>query len=542
MNTEIKKLISGEVLEDGESLKKYSKDASIFEITPRLVIFPKNTKDLCALVKYAASKKGEVSITARSAGTDMTGAAVGEGLILDMTKHFNKIIKIDRGLATTQPGVYYRDFEAETLKHSLFLPCYPASKEICTVGGMAANNSAGEKTLAYGQTKDFIQKLKVVLADGNEYTFEPLSKKQLDNKLKQKDFEGGIYQKMYELVNNNLDLVQKAKPQVSKNSTGYLLWEILKDGMFDLSKIFVGSQGTLGIITEIGFKLAKVKPHSSMVVIFLYNLDHLGEVINTVLKHQPESFESYDDQTLRFAVKFLPEVIKSLKTSNLLKSAWEFLPEIWMGLRHGYPKLVLLAEFTGDDEKTLYTKCRQVENGLSGYHLKTHITKGDESRKYWVIRRESFNLFRKHAGNKHTAPFIDDFVVRPELLPEFLPKLNKILLPYRKKFVYTIAGHVGNGNFHIIPLVNLADAETRQLIPKIMSQVYSLVFEYKGSMSGEHNDGLIRGPYLRQMYGDKVYDLFKQVKNIFDPDHIFNPHKKVDATHDYALLHMSQTN
>ncbi len=540
LKDDLHKIVEGEVFDDSETLTIYSKDASFFQIQPQAVIYPENAEDIKKLVKFATDNPGEhLSLTIRSGGTDMSGAAISDSLILDMTKHFNKILKIDQDSAVVQPGVFYRDFEPETLKKDLLLPIYPASRDLCTLGGMVNNNSAGEKTLIFGQTEKFVQSLKVILSDGNEYTFEPLSKDELDKKIAQKNFEGEIYQNMYKLVTQNQELIKSAEPKVSKNSAGYLLWKIWDGQTFDLSKLICGAQGTLGIVTETKFRLIQPKKHTKLLVMFLYNLSHVGEIVEEVLTFAPESFESYDDQTFRFAVKFWAELLHVIHPKNLLTLAWNFIPEAYMTLQHGFPKLILLAEFTGDSEEEVAGKCLTAQKAIKHFHVKSRMTRDeDDEKKYLTVRRESFNLFRHHAGNKRTAPFIDDVVVEPRFLPEFLPKLQHILKPYKKFMTYTIAGHIGNGNFHIIPLVDMKDPRVIQAIPELSKKVYNLVFEYKGSMTAEHNDGLVRGPYLELMYGRKVYELFKEVKKIFDPKNIFNPHKKVDATLEYSLTHL----
>ncbi|MBI2196379.1 FAD-binding oxidoreductase [Candidatus Daviesbacteria bacterium] len=540
LKDDLHKIVEGEVFDDSETLTIYSKDASFFQIQPQAVIYPENAEDIKKLVKFATDNPGEhLSLTIRSGGTDMSGAAISDSLILDMTKHFNKILKIEPDSATVEPGVFYRDFEPETLKKDLLLPTYPASKEICTLGGMVNNNSAGEKTLIFGQTEKFVQSLKVILSDGNEYTFEPLNKEELNKKIAQKNFEGEIYRDVYKLVTQHQELIQTAEPKVSKNAAGYLLWKIWDGQTFNLSKLICGAQGTLGIVTEIKFRLIQPKKHTKLLVIFLYNISHLGEIVEEVLKFAPESFESYDDQTFRFAVKFWAELLNVIHPKNLLTLAWNFIPEAYMTLQHGFPKLILLAEFTGDSEEEVAEKCLAAQKAIKHFHVKSRITRDeDDEKKYLTVRRESFNLFRHHAGSKRTAPFIDDIIVQPRFLPEFLPKLQHILKPYKKFMTYTIAGHIGNGNFHIIPLVDMKDPRVIQAIPELAQKVYTLVFEYKGSMTAEHNDGLVRGSYLEKMYGKKVYELFKEVKKIFDPNDIFNPHKKVDATLEYSLNHL----
>lgn len=539
---DLKKIVEGDVADSEEILTKYSQDASIFKIRPSAVVFPKTSKDISNLVNFCNDNPG-YSLTARCAGTCMSGGAINDSLILDMTKYFNQVIKIGKDFALTQPGVFYRDFEKETLKNDLILPCYTASRDINTVGGMVGNNSAGEKTLSYGQTLDYVKKLKVILSDGNEYLFYPMDKTELGKKISQNNFEGKIYSDIYKLVSENADIISKARPGVSKNSAGYNLWDILNGDVFDMTKLITGSQGTLGIVTEVEFKLVKATSHSNLVVIFLNDLKILPEVINKVLEQKPESFESYDDHTLKFAVRFLPEVIKLIDPNNAFKLAFKFLPEIWMSITGGLPKLVLLAEFTGNSEEEVMEKCRKADEGLKTFKLKTRITKSEEeAKKYWTIRRQSFSLLRHHAKHMRTAPFIDDIIVKPEFLPEFLPKLRQILDRYKNKMVYTIAGHIGNGNFHIIPLVDLSDPQTRELIPKLSEEVFSLVFEYKGSMSGEHNDGIVRGPFLEKMYGEEIFRLFKQVKAIFDPRNIFNPHKKTDASMDFLMHNINTEN
>lgn len=531
--------LEGRVFDDPETLDQYSQDASLFEIQPQLVVQPKNVTDLKKLVAFVNHNPGRgLSLTPRSAGTDMTGGPLNESIVIDMLAHFSKIIEVGDGYAITQPGVYYRDFEKQTLKTHQLMPAYTASRELCTVGGMVSNNSGGEKTLAYGKTERYVAELKMVWADGEEYTIKPLKKDELEQKMAQSNFEGQVYRQIYQLIDNHYDQIKAAKPPVSKNSAGYYLWNVWdrESGVFDLTKLIVGSQGTLGIVTEIKFKLIEPKKRSQMLVIFLKDLAPLAEIVSRVLKHQPESFESYDDHTLGLAIRFFPEIAKRMKAKNLFSLFKQFMPEMKMILTSGMPKLVLLAEFTGDSLKEIHQRSQAAQADLADLHLQTYLTrrKSDEE-KYWLVRRESFNLLRHHVRGKHTAPFIDDIVVTPPQLPQFLPELDAIMQQYH--LIYTIAGHIGDANFHIIPLMDLKDPKTKQIIPELSEKVYDLVFRYHGSISGEHNDGLIRTPYLQSMYGAEMYNLFVQAKRIFDPNNIFNPGKKVGADLDYAMNH-----
>ncbi len=541
----LKKIIKGEVYGDGVSISKFSSDASLFEVKPRVVVAPKDSDDIRRIVKFVLDDKRQdpsLSITPRAAGTDMTGGPLGESIVLDFLPHFNWLGPIgDDGTITCAPGVYYRDFEKVTLTKDYILPSYPASRELCAIGGIVNNNSGGERSLVYGKSENYVSQLKVVLADAKEYVFEKLTKDRLDTKMRQIDFEGGIYRAVFGLLESNYKLVRGAKPNVSKNSVGYNVWDVWdrEKGEFDLTKLFVGSQGTLGITTEATFKLVKTKKFSHMTVVFLKDLSGLPDLITEVLKYQPTSLESFDDHTLKLSVRFLPGLLKLMGFKSLLSLLLSFIPDIFEVMRIGIPKLVLLVEFEGDDEEELLQKSRDLcaKVKLMGFDSRITRDAADE-KKYWTFRRESFNLLRHKVMGKQTAPYIDDLIVKPEYLNEFLPKLYNILDKY--KLLYTIAGHVGDGNFHIIPLMDLRDEVERAKILPSMKEVYGLVFQYHGSISAEHNDGLLRGPYIQKMFGADVYKIFNDIKKIFDPQNIFNPHKKTDSSLDYSLAHIKR--
>ncbi len=538
---EIQALIKGEISDSTPDLIKYSTDASIFEVKPELIVFPKDADDIKRLVKYVTDhKKNEpaLSLTARAAGTDMSGGPLNNSLVLDFTRHFKNIGEIHDKQVVVEPGVFYRDFEKVTLAQDLVFPSFPASKSLCAMGGIVANNSGGEKSLSYGKTLDHVHELSAVLSDGNEYSFKALNRDELEKKKAHQNFEGEIYRKIYDLIENNYDAIKAAKPTVSKNSSGYYLWDVWDRNIFDLSKIFVGSQGTLGIITKAKLGLIPVKKHSELLVMFLKDLKPLAEIVNTIKPYKPETFESFDDHTMSLALRFFPDMVKKMK-GNIIKLGLQFLPELWMVLTGGMPKLILIAEFTGDSEAEVFDKLKKAEVEIvEKFGVKTHITRNEEeTQKYWTIRRESFNLLRQHSSGLHTAPFIDDIVVHPKDLPEFLPKLNEIFAKY-PHLIYTIAGHAGDANFHIIPLMDLSKDDQRQIIPKLSDEVYNLVLQYKGSITAEHNDGIIRTPYLEKMYGSQIVGLFKKTKEILDPLNIFNPGKKVGGSKEYLLSHI----
>ena len=518
----------GDLIDDKVACVPYENDASIFELKPRLVARPNNVDDIKAIVRFVSEHKEEdstLSLTPRAAGTGMAGGALTKSIVLEVAK-LNHIKEVTDDYAVAEPGVYYRDLEKATLERNRIMPSYPASKGLCAIGGMVGTNASGEKTLNYGSTERYVQHLNVVLADGNEYSFGPLTKNELAEKMKLETFEGEIYRKMHNLLEVNYDVIKAAKPKVSKNSAGYALWNVWDRETFDLTKLFTGSEGTLGVTTEIKFGLVEPKSKSRLLVIFVRDLSTLPALVGKVLAHKPESFESYDDNTFKFAIRFFPDIVKSLKTRGLATLAFRFLPEFFMILFGGVPKLVLLAEFTGNDDTEILARAERAQKDIASFKFKTHITTSKEdAEKYWTVRHESFNLLRHHGGKKRTAPFIDDIIVSPEHLPLFLPRLTEVMEKY--KLTYTIAGHIGDGNLHIIPLMDLRDPRDRDTIIELSQKVFDLVFEFGGSMAGEHNDGIIRTPFLKQMYGETIYRLFEETKNIFDPKHIFNPGKKV---------------
>ncbi len=533
---ELKKSFEGDIDYSEETLKFYSRDASLFQIKPKVILFPKHSKDVQTVVRLVSENKKQfpdLSITARSAGTDMTGGPLNQSIILDFTRHMNAIKEVTSDYGIVQPGCFYRDFDKETRKKGSIMPTYTASREICAVGGMVSNNSGGEKSIKYGKTENYIKRLKIVFTDGNEYVVEPIKLAELERKIAGSSFESNLYKKLFDLIKENYEVIMKAKPDVSKNSSGYYLWNVYdkEKDTFDLCRLIAGSQGTLGIITEITFGLVPTPKYSNILVVFLPSLDHVSELVNKILPYKPESLETYDDKSMILAVRFFFDFFKQLGFWGALRLGFQFIPETFMILTGGVPKLILMIEFTGQNEKEVKDKLVDMGEHIKDFHFKMHIAKNqNEAEKYWDIRHESFNLLRKHVHGKRTAPFIDDFVVKPEYLPQVLPKVKALIDEY--KLDYTVQGHLGNGNFHIIPLMDLDSPLSVDIILELSKKVYAVIEEYHGSNSAEHNDGIIRTPYLLSQFGQKIVELFEKTKDIFDPQNILNPGKKVHGTFD----------
>ena len=558
MKEKIKSLIKGDVDDSADAIATHSRDASLFEIKPELVVYPKDADDVVNLVKFVAEEKKNdpsISIAARSAGTCMAGGSLNNSISLDCMRYLNTLGEITEvssyeilphfwgatkpvtisGEAHVEPGIFYHDFEPKTLEKNLLLPCFTASKSINALGGMIGNNSGGELSLKYGKTQDYVKEVDIVFSDGSREIISEIPRLEAESRAARPTFVGTIYRDILKLLDTNKDLIESKRPHVSKNSAGYNLWNVIrkdeKSGqeMVDLSQLIVGSQGTLGVTVGAKLRLVKTKKESAMVVVYLYNLDILAQIVDESLKFEPETVETYDDKSIMLAVRFWKGFIKMKGFMGFIKMGISFIPEFFMMLG-GMPKMVLLIECTGDDKHEVLSRVELLQKRLSTFeHVKIKVAKDKEAgEKYWMIRHDSFNLLRQHVKGKRTAPFIDDVIVPPEKLPEFIPAIRKILDDH--KLNYSIAGHGGNGNFHIIPLIDVDESKSLDMILEVSEQVYSLVLKLGGSITAEHNDGIIRTPYLLDMFGPEIIALFTQVKKIFDPQDIFNPGKKVGLT------------
>lgn len=533
----LQKVFTGDIEYADQVLQKYSRDASMFQIFPELVVFPKSAKDIRELVVWMVQQNQErpfndqISITMRAAGTCMSGGPINESIIVDTTRYMNQVIAVTSDYAIVQPGCYYRDFEPKTLEKGVLFPSFTASRELCALGGMYGNDCAGEKTLRYRKFHDYILSSKVIFLDGNEYLVEPLNRTKLEEKMKQETFEGKVYRELWQLIQENGSEIVSAKPIVSKNSAGYALWNVWdpKKQIFDLNQLLVGSQGTLGIVTEMKIRLVPVEPVSAMMVTFLPDLKNLGDLVNLCKTVNPTSIESFDDYSLKFAFKFFTDFIKQLGIIGGLELGLRFIPEALIMARTGIPKLLLMTEVTGNNQEELLQKLEDLKKQVHAkFGYTSRVLHHEEAEKYWRIRRESFNLLRKHVKGLHTAPFIDDVVIPVEHLPEFLPKIQAIL--DREKFIYTIAGHAGNGNFHIIPLLDFKNKNLPDMVLRLSDEVYDLVAQYHGSITGEHNDGIVRTPYLYKQFSPKMIEIFQKTKEIFDAGYVLNPGKKVGGS------------
>lgn len=539
------KIVKGEVETDIAERTRLSHDASIYELIPDAIVSPKSSEDIKNLVRFVTKHKPHyprLAITPRSAGTDMSGAAIGSSILLDMTTHFTAIHGLEGTELHVQPGVHMRDIDPLLNEEGLQLGCTPASRALCTVGGMVGNNSGGEQSLRYGNTDRWVRELKVILADGNEYTIRPITKKQLDRKMTELTFEGTLYKRVYELIEANYDVIKNARPNVNKNSMGYNLWSVWDrdTGIFDLTYLFTGSQGTLGIITDIKIEAVPKAQYAGLLLAYLPSMKNLGEVIETVMAHRPATFEGFDDITFNLGIRYFRTFRKQLGTKEFLRQQSQLLSSVAKFKGH-LPNIMLMIGFEGSSDAEVLRKISRLHDDLYRYKIRMDIEADEKaSAPFWQIRRSALALLINQVKGRYASPFIDDMTVQPKYLPAFIPEIRKVIRKY--KLPVTLQGHFGDGNFHLIPLMDIAGTKDQAKLEPIMRELIPIVLKYGGTMAGEHNDGMVRGPWLPTMFGQEVFSIFKQVKELFDPLYIFNPHKKTDASWEYSMNHIRHHN
>ena len=521
---------NGDIATDEAARRKVSRDASIFEVMPAGVISPRDTDDIKSVVGWAVRMHEAgtpVHFAPRVGGTCMSGGSLTPHYILDLKSHYNYIGAVDATARTirVQTGAMHIDVETKVSEAGLLFAPYTSSREICGIGGMIGNNASGEKSIKYGATSENVKSLKVVVGDGNEYEFGQLTRTELMAKKALPTFEGEIYRRITKLLEENRDLIVSRRTRTVKNAAGYALWNIWDSHKqtFNLARLFVGAQGTLGVVTEAELRLIKPGKYQRMIVTPISDLNDIAEVVNTTLRHEPVICETFDHYTYELAEQYHPE---DAERAHVARG------------KH----IVILSVFeTGS----------QYETDIIAGKAKEHLERlGHET--YWIddqavidsfllIRRASFKMLLDHPlPNTRAEAFLEDTIVPLERYGEFLHRLEAILKEY--SLVYTYAGHIGSGSIRLVPLINMEADGSAELVIELESKVNDLVLEFGGSISVDHNDGIIRTPYLEKQFGPEMIELFRQVKAVFDPHGIFNPGKKLDGTHEYALEHIIREN
>lgn len=513
--------IVGEVLTSPSVRKFFSTDGSVFTVTPQMVVYPRSTDDIRKIARFSwqlAERGKAVPITARGAGSDQAGGALGNGIILAFPAHLNKLLELDtkKNIARVQPGINYRNFQDTIKTHGRFLPPYPSSIDYSTLGGAVANNAAGERTVKYGTTRDFVSGLQVVLANGELIETRRLSKRELSHKKGLSTFEGEVYRQLDGLISDNKELINSARKHVSKNAAGYDLMDVKRpDGTFDLTPLMVGSQGTLGIVSEIDLMIMPNNMNRTLVVAGFKQIDDASAVVEDILKLAPATIEMVDKHLLDFIESHYPNQLKGL-------------------LEEPFPEVLLLIEFDDLGKTTQGKKAKKLTKILSSVTQDFQITTDyDERDELWKIRHSAAALIAHSEGTKKALPIIEDGVVPQAQFQTFIHKIYELFKKYNLQAA--VWGHAGNANLHMQPFLDLATVSDRQKVFKIMDEYYTMVMQMGGSTAGEHNDGRLRAPYLPLLYGQEMYKLFEATKKIFDPYNILNPGVKIGVSKEDQL-------
>jgi len=512
--------LMGEVMTSADARRFFATDASVLSMTPAVVVYPRNENDVRKTARFTwqlAERGRVIPITARGSGTDLSGAALGSGIMLSFPAHMHKIMELDSksGVVTVEPGINYAKLQQTLHTHDRFLPPYPASMEYSTIGGAVGNNSSGEKTVKYGDTRDYVRSLRVVLANGEVIQTGRLSKRELGKKLGLATFEGEIYRAIDALIEENQHLIDKMVSGVTKNSAGYALSDIKRrDGSFDLTPLFVGAQGTLGLVSEVTFETEVFVPTPTLLVA---HFDDLEKAQAAVLElrdqsEMPSALEMVDDNLLRLVERLNPNLLNNVITKP-------------------FPRVVLLIEYDTPGERQQKKAVRKAEKILNKIGATVTVESDPrQQEKYWMIRHSSAVVVGHTEGGIKALPIIEDGIVPPERFKEYLEGLYALF--ERNHLQAAVWGHAGDAHLHVQPFLDLSQVGDRQKTFKLMDEYASLVLGLGGSISGEHGEGRLRAPYLIKQYGPEMYAVFQKVKQIFDPYGTLNPGVKVNVTLD----------
>ncbi len=509
----ISKRIKGELLWDDWQRVMYATDASHYEILPLCAVLPKEAEDVVNVVKFAHEQG--LPVIPRGGGSGLVGGALGSGIVFDFSKHMKQIFEIGEDYVVCEPGIFRNNLEFEVEKKGLSFPPNPSSSAYCCIGGMIGANGSGAHSLKYGHTIDYLEALDLVLYDGS---LVHLGKVKLDSQeWKEIRSQGNstprsrIYNQLFDLTSTKVSTIRASMPKVSKNSAGYRLDLIFdeKDNSFNPAKVICGSEGTLGIVVRAQFRLIKKPQRRGFLILRYDSFKAMGDAIPSITKRGPSATELMDKSVIDAASVLNPEV-RELNNNDKL--------------------IALIVEFDGDDEKKISQELRELQEEMRQQNPNPSeiITDPKEIERIWSMREEALGFaYKVRKGEKRTEALIEDTVVPPEKLGEYLQKLVDV---YKEMgFEQMSWGHVSEGNIHTRPFVNYKSASELERAQELADRIYALVASYHGSSTGEHSDGILRAPYLKVIYEEKLVELFKDVKKIFDPSGLMNPGKKTDA-------------
>ena len=503
--------IGGDVLTDEYSLGMYATDASIYQIRPIAIVLPRNREE----VKTAVALAGQygISILPRGAGTSLAGQTVGHSMILDFSKYLNRIIEInaEERWVRVEPGMARDDLNAVLAPYGLHFAPDPATSSRANVGGMVGNNSSGTKSIVYGKTVDHVLEAEVLLADGTQMRLRAHSEADYDRIASGTGREAEIYRGFREIIQANEQEIRDRYPKVMRRVGGYNLDEFVDRDAWNLCKLITGSEGTLALSLELKLNLEPLPRHKSVCVVHYAELLEAIESVNTILEFGPAAVEILDDTVVRLS----RENLTTARSCHFIE---------------GDPAAILIVEFYGDTaEEVAAVPPRMIEKLLDegfGYAY-PWFPEGPDYEDVWTIRKKGLGLMLGLKGEKKPLPFIEDAGIPTEVLTEYIDRVLKVCAANGTEVA--MYAHASVGVIHVRPILDLRQAVDIERLKKIAEETFELVMEYGGSWSGEHGDGLVRSAFNERFFGTQVYEAFRQVKLLFDPEWRMNPGKIIDA-------------
>ena len=518
----LKKSLKGELLYDDLTKALYATDASVYRKTPLAIAFPQNAEDLKTLVDFATNYS--IGLVPRTAGTSLAGQCVGDGIIVDTSRYFTKILQLDeeKGQVVVQPGVIRDELNRYLKPFGLFFGPNTSTSNRCMIGGMVGNNSSGTTSIQYGVTRDKVVSMKTILSDGSEVVFGSISKAEFQSKTKKDSLEGILY-KSIEKELSNVEIQEEIKKEfpkenIHRRNTGYAVDELMKNDVFgyrgenfNMCKLLSGSEGTLAFTTEITLQLDVLPPkYSAMVATHYKSLEDCLSDVAPVMQHSLHLCEMMD------------KVILDCTKNNRQQLANRFFVE-------SDPAAILMLELKAETKEKLEKEIGLLQKTISksGLSYASPVLYGNDIKKAIELRKAGLGLLGNMVGDKKAVACIEDTAVALEDLKDFIGEFTQIMKGYKQNAVYY--AHAGAGELHLRPILNLKKSEDVTLFRKITTDVAKLTKRYKGSFSGEHGDGIVRAEFIPLMIGTKNYQLLKRIKTYFDPNAILNPGKIVDA-------------
>jgi len=515
--TSLSNLIKGELLTDDLHKVLYATDASVYRELPLGVAIPKDTADIVQIVKYCYENK--IPIIPRAGGTSLAGQCVGIGLVVDVSKYMNQVVDIDteNKTATVQPGIIRDELNHILEPFNLMVGPNTSTANRATIGGMVGNNSCGSTSIVFGNTRDHVKSIKTVLSDGSIADFGTLSQEEFEEKCEEESLEGDIYKYISELVSDKVLREeiddQYPKSSIKRRNTGYAIDELISQiasESINICSLLCGSEGTLAFTTEITIGLVDCPPkHEVLTAIHFNSVDASLRATPSIMKHLP------------FACELMDKTILDCTKGQRMYEPDRFFLE-------GDPAAVMLVSFRGDSIASAKAEIdRLIINLQKEEHGYSYPIITEKIDRIWNLRKAGLGLLANLPGDKKAVACIEDTAVAIEDLSAYIREFTEIMDSYGQKSIYY--AHAGAGEIHLRPLLDLKSNEDRQLFYDISLASARLVKKYKGSLSGEHGDGRVRAPFIKEIYGERIYTEFQKLKSVWDPPKIFNPGKIVDA-------------